>query len=83
MNDTRSRGISGVTVRIDRLRCVGTANCIKIAPEVFVLDEESLCTFVETPADISLERLIDACAACPVDALTVVSQKGDTLVPKY
>lgn len=73
--------MDGLTVRLDRSICIGTANCIKIAPEVFALDSEHINTFKRALPAIARDTLIDACDACPVDALTVLDEKGEQLVP--
>jgi ferredoxin len=81
VGDTLERKMGGLTVRLDRSICIGTANCIKIAPEVFALDSEHINTFKEDFSGIARDRLTDACDACPVDALTVLDEKGKQLVP--
>jgi len=63
------RKVSGWTVRIDRDECIGTGACVKLAPEVFELDDRQVVTFVPEPEDIEAERLVDACESCPVYAL--------------
>ena len=50
------------------------------APEAFVLDGEGLAVFKE-PERVERERLVAACEACPVDALTVWDETGVQLVP--
>ncbi|MGH7381616.1 MAG: ferredoxin [Candidatus Methylomirabilales bacterium] len=75
------RKISGLTVRIDRALCIGTSNCMKVAPTVFEFDAENVCAFKAAPPDIERERLIDACDVCPVDALIVMDEGGKQLVP--
>jgi ferredoxin len=68
-------------VRIDRTLCIGTANCMKVAPEIFEFDAENICAFKESPPEIEHERLVDACTVCPVDALIVIDAEGRQLVP--
>lgn len=74
------REIRGLRVRIDRTLCVGFGDCVTAAPEAFVLDDEGIATFVAPPV-VERVRLLEACAACPVDALTVVDAEGHQLVP--
>jgi ferredoxin len=81
MRDEQERPIGGLTVRIDRLVCVGFEDCVVRAPTVFRLDGEGIACFTETAGPIDPETLIDACRACPVDALTVIDGEGKTLVP--
>lgn len=75
-----SRRIGDLEVVIDRTLCVGFADCITVAPDAFELDEEGIAVFVE-PETVARHRLLDACAACPVDALTVYDAEGSQLVP--
>ncbi|MEN6627349.1 MAG: ferredoxin [Candidatus Sumerlaeia bacterium] len=74
------RQFRGLAIRIDRAQCIGTANCIKVAPGVFALDGERICSFVADP-DAERERLIEACRVCPVQALTVIDEQGNQIVP--
>ncbi|MEE9208431.1 MAG: ferredoxin [Gemmatimonadota bacterium] len=67
-------------VEIDRTLCVGFGDCVQAAPETFELDEEDVAVFKPGAAP-DRERLIRACAECPVDAITVIDGEGVTLVP--
>jgi ferredoxin len=75
------RRVGGVTVRIDRTVCIGTANCAKVAPELFVLDDERIITFREPAVEIEPDRAVEACRVCPVDALAAFDADGRPLVP--
>jgi ferredoxin len=75
------RKVGALTVRIDRTTCIGTANCAKVAPELFLLDDERIVTFREPAGDIPPDRAIEACGVCPVDALSVFDADGRQLVP--
>lgn len=80
MSDVVERRLAGVTVRIDRLLCVGFGDCIDEAPDSFEFDDEGIAAFRgESTAD--RELLVRACASCPVDALTVVDDAGRQLAP--
>jgi ferredoxin len=81
MGEFVERTIGGLTVRIDRAVCISTSNCMKVAPEVFQFDDENICSFKGDAPDIERERLIDACDVCPVDALIVLDEAGQQLVP--
>lgn len=81
MEDFVERKIGDLTVRIDRLRCISSSNCMELAPEVFEYDEEKICAFKQSPGPIERERLIEACDICPVDALLVFDASGKQLVP--
>ncbi len=68
------RRVSGLCVRIHRDACIGTGACVKLAPEVFVLDDRQVVTFVPEPEDIDPERVIEACQSCPVFALEAIEE---------
>lgn len=82
MSDSAEREVAGLRIVIDRLLCVGFEDCIVIAPEVFRLDDEGIVEFTpNADAMTDRDRLIEACRACPVDALTAVDGDGTILAP--
>jgi len=74
------RIVAGLRVRIDRDLCVGFGDCMKEAPEGFKLDDDGIAVFVD-PDTVERDRLLRACDACPVDAITVWDEAGTQLVP--
>ncbi|ARA92511.1 hypothetical protein AWN76_004555 [Rhodothermaceae bacterium RA] len=70
-----------LTVTIDRALCIGSGNCVNLAPGVFRLDEQSLVTFTDAPEPDALATLVEACAVCPVGALIVTDEDGRQIVP--
>lgn len=80
VGDTDTRQVGDLKVQIDRTLCVGFGDCVKAAPEAFALDSETLAVFV-APEGVTRERLLEACDACPVDAITVWDAGGRQLVP--
>ena len=80
MKDVEERTVGDLRVRIDRTLCVGFGDCITEAPEAFVLDESGTAIFVN-PDAVDRERLLRACDACPVDAITVWNSDGSQIVP--
>jgi ferredoxin len=74
------RRVHGLRIVIDRDQCVGFADCVKEAPEGFMLDEGTVAVFV-TPEAVERARLLRACDACPVDAITVYDESGNQIVP--
>jgi len=75
--------IKGLTVRIDRDLCVGFGDCIDLAPEVFDFDEDGVA-FIKEAVDcdqIDQDTFLEACSACPVDAITVLNAGGEQLAP--
>lgn len=79
--DVVERRIGDLVVRIDRRLCVGFADCVDEAPETFAMDDEGLAEFVEGAEASERRRVIAACAACPVDALTAVDLDGAVVAP--
>ena len=80
MSDFEERTVGDLRVRIDRTLCVGFGDCITEAPEAFVLDDSGTAVFVN-PSGVERERLLRACDACPVDAITVWNMDGTQIVP--
>lgn len=78
--DYIERAVGDVRVRIDPTLCVSFGDCIEAAPEAFALNGDGVVTFMD-PDRTERSRLLDACAACPVDALTVLDSQGNQLVP--
>ena len=74
------RTVHGLRIVIDRDQCVGFADCVKEAPEGFKLDADTVAVFV-APDVVERERLLRACDACPVDAITVYDAEGKQIVP--
>lgn len=75
------RQVGGLKLRIDRELCVGFGDCVTGAPEAFALDDEGLAVFKQ-PEAVERARLLAACDACPVDALTVWDETGAQVVPE-
>jgi len=80
MSDSEERIIGPLRVRIDRSLCVGFGDCVTEAPDAFVLDEGGIAVFVK-PEAVDRDRLLRACDACPVDAITVWDENGAQIVP--
>ena len=80
MSGFDERIAAGLRVRIDRTLCVGFGDCIKEAPEGFKLDGDGVAVFVD-PDAVERDRLLRACDACPVDAISVWDLGGRQLVP--
>ena len=80
MSDGDERRVGPFRIRIDRGLCVGFGDCVEGAPEAFRLDEEGLAVFT-SPEVVDRSMLLEACEACPVDAITVWDEAGRQLVP--
>jgi len=64
------RVIDRLRIEIDRDLCVGFGDCVVESPKSFELDDEGIAVFT-TPEAVDRATLLEACAACPVDAITV------------
>jgi ferredoxin len=78
--DMDERMVGQLRVQIDRSLCVGFGDCVKASPEAFALDAETMAVFL-APENVSREALLEACASCPADAITVWDAEGRQLVP--
>jgi ferredoxin len=78
--DVVERTIGDLRVAIDRSLCVGFAQCVDVAEEAFEVGDDEVVEFVR-PEQVSRDRLIEACGACPVEALKVFDSDGNQLVP--
>jgi ferredoxin len=65
---------------VDPDLCIGSAECVRILPDAFQIDE-SLGVSVPLPSAVSadLELLAEAVRSCPTGALRVVDTSGDAL----
>ena len=79
MADFEERKVGSLTVRIDRSTCIGTSNCAKVAPELFVLDDVGIIAFRQPPANVPPDVVVEACGVCPVEALAVFGSDGHEL----
>lgn len=74
------RKVDGVQLEIDLDLCVGFGDCVEAAPEAFELNGENLAQFT-APEELGRDRLLEACRACPVDAITARDEDGEPLAP--
>ncbi|WP_022836107.1 ferredoxin [Salisaeta longa] len=83
MADHPERTIHGVTVAIDRSLCIGSGNCVNLAPDVFEIADDNIVAFTDgaEAASTSASQLVEACAVCPVDALIATDDEGEQIVP--
>lgn len=75
------KSINGLKIIIDRDMCIGSANCVKVAGEVFELDNQKIVTFRPDMKEIDRRMLIEGCSVCPVNALTAIDENSKQLVP--
>lgn len=69
-------------LRIDRDGCIGTGNCVKIAPDVFQIDELNKSVMIDQ-GGADEATMWDAARSCPVDAIILEDDlTGEQLYPK-
>lgn len=71
----------GWTAVVDRDVCVGFAECVKVAPTVFQLDDETIAVVLD-PESVDRETLRAAAEACPVDAINLYDADGRQIWPE-
>jgi ferredoxin len=81
MNDIVEKKVSGLTIKIEKMTCIASENCINVSPDLFGLDDERICSFNEKAEGIAQEIIIEACSVCPVNALYVYDEEGKQIVP--
>jgi ferredoxin len=81
VTEFEERKVGSLTVRIDRSSCIGTSNCARVAPELFVLDDQRIITFRQPAVDVEADVAVEACRVCPVDALSAFDAEGRQLAP--
>ena len=62
--------------RILRDACCGHAECVEIAPEIFMLDSRQKSVVMDADA-APRETLVAAAAACPCGAIVVEDDEGN------
>jgi ferredoxin len=66
--------------KVDRLLCIGTADCVAIAPNTFELDSEAKATVKKQNGD-SDEKILEAAKTCPVLAIILEDEDGNQIFP--
>ena len=67
-------------ITIDRRMCIGYADCVGIAPEVFRLGDDNVVVVMD-PEGADDETVLDAARACPVDAITLIDEFEEQVWP--
>jgi ferredoxin len=81
MSDIVERKVSELLIKIERPNCIGSKNCINVAPNLFELDSEQICSFKDNTEGIPQETIVEACSVCPVSALYVMDKDNNQIVP--
>ncbi len=58
-------------VVVDLNKCLGYAQCVFLAPDVFKLNGEEALRYDPNPDDATRLKVLRAAAACPVQAILV------------
>lgn len=61
-------GETSARVVVDRELCIGSGNCVRLAPSVFAMGDDQIATVVEGGA-AAPEQLESAAASCPMAAI--------------
>ncbi len=69
-------------IEVDRQACTGMAECIRIAPEVFMLDEENIAVVVDASASTRAD-LLQAARECPTQAIKLYELDGRQIYPDW
>lgn len=70
------------TVVVDTDKCIGSASCVAIAPDVFDLDEDGKAVVKEGADLTQVQAILDAAKSCPVDAIIVHDRDGNRIWPE-
>jgi ferredoxin len=79
--DYVERKVGELTVEIDRRTCIGSGNCVKVAPDLFRLDDEGIAAFAPGADHVDREALVESVAVCPVEALRAKDASGRKVAP--
>jgi ferredoxin len=73
--------VGDLTVEIDRRTCIGSGNCVKVAPALFRMDDEGIAAFAAGAGSADRETLLDSLAVCPVEAIRAKDAAGRQVAP--
>lgn len=61
-----------VHVKVDPELCVGTADCVRVAPQAFTIDDtDDVATVTPEAPDTPIDQLRQAAYECPTGAIIV------------
>ncbi|NUO59270.1 MAG: ferredoxin [Hamadaea sp.] len=70
------------TVRVERSQCIGSAMCVGVARDRFKLDADDRSVPVTSPIEPD-ERVRDAAANCPMEAIELRDATTGELIDPY
>lgn len=65
-----------IRIEVDRGLCIGSADCVDTAPDVFELDDEEKARVID-PDGAPVDEIVEAAGNCPVTAIFVFGEEGD------
>jgi ferredoxin len=69
-----------LSITVNKIRCIGSGDCVETAPAVFQLDVEGKSEVIDA-AGAGDAVIVAAARSCPVKAITVVDEAGVQLFP--
>jgi ferredoxin len=79
--DYVEKKVADLTVQVDRRTCIGSGNCMKVAPHLFQLDDEGVAAFAPGAERVGSETVLEAVSVCPVEALRAKDASGRQVAP--
>jgi len=68
-----------IEIAVDRAECIGSGQCVAVAPRAFRLDDAMKAAVIDPEAE-DLDAVLEAAYICPTRAI-YVSQGGRPLFP--
>jgi ferredoxin len=69
-----------LSITVNKVRCIGSGDCVETAPAVLQLDDEGKAEVVNATG-AGDPVIVSAARSCPVKAITVVDEAGVQLFP--
>ena len=65
---------------VDRLKCIGAANCVGMAPSTFKLDGEKKAVVMSSEGHDDNTHF-EAAESCPTEAIALFNDQGEQIFP--
>ena len=69
-----------LSITVNKVRCIGSGDCVETAPAVFQLDAEGKSEVIN-PTGAADSIIVSAARSCPVKAITVVDEAVQIFPP--
>lgn len=73
---------NGVLIQVDHDLCAGFGDCVKVAPNVFELNEDGNSVVLD-PDAVETDVLMEAAETCPVSAILLFDGEGSQIAPVF